>query len=93
VSSILVSEPVESRGKPDETEESDGQLLVTSGDMTVAFNSGEVVFDRVSLRIEAAVETIGNAPGAFGRGANLCSAGRFESAVSCAIVSEPIERP
>jgi hypothetical protein len=57
----------------DENDKGDGQLLVTSGDSTAAFDSGEVVFDRASMRIERAVETRGNAPSAFGRDANTAS--------------------
>ena len=68
VSSNLVREPIEHRGELDEAEEGDGQLLVASGDPTVAFDAGKVVFDRVSVRIEAAVEAIGNAPCAFWEG-------------------------
>ena len=74
MSSSLVSEAIGHCGELDETEKSDGQLLVTSGDSTVAFDSVEVVFDRVSMRIEAAVETMGNAASAFGRNANDSSA-------------------
>jgi hypothetical protein len=69
-----VSEPIEHCGELDETEESDGQLLVTSGNSTVAFDSGEVVFDRVSMLVETAVS----------------SSVSFEFAASCAIFARPI---
>jgi hypothetical protein len=65
-----VSEPIEDSGELDDNEKSDGQLFVTSGNSTVTFYSGEEVFGRVSMRIEAAVETIGSAPTAYGRDAN-----------------------
>ena len=60
-----MSEPIEHRSELDEAEEGDGKLLVTSRDPTVAFDAGKVVLNRVSMRIEAAVEAIGNATGAF----------------------------
>src|ERR1700690_79790 len=69
-----MSEPIEHRCELDEAEEGDGQLLVTSRDPAVAFDAGKVVFDRVSMRIESAVEAVGNAAGAFGRDADHRSA-------------------
>jgi hypothetical protein len=62
-----MSEPIEHRSELDEAEEGDGQLIVTSRDPTMAFDAGKVVFDRVSVRIEAAVEAIGNAPSSIQR--------------------------
>ena len=69
-----MSEPIKHRCELDEAEEGDGQLLVTSCDPAVTFDSGRVVFDRVSMSIEAAVEVNGDTTGAFGRNADHRSA-------------------
>jgi len=39
-----------------------GELFITSGDATVAFDPGEEVFDRVALPVESAAELAGPAP-------------------------------
>jgi hypothetical protein len=74
-------EPIENRSELDETEKRDGQLFVTSRDPAVAFDAGEVIFDRVSVSIEPAVEAIGNASGVFWRDADHRSTFRIEGLV------------
>jgi hypothetical protein len=73
-----MSEPIEHRNELYKAEKGDGQLLLASGDPTMPFDAGKVVFDRVSVRIEVAIEAIGSAPRALGRdadhGSALCEA-------------------
>ena len=47
MSSNLTGEPIEHRNEQDEAKERDGQLRVASGDPTMPFDLGKIVFDRV----------------------------------------------
>ena len=65
-----MSEPIESGGKLNKTEEGDGEFVVTGADAAMAFEAAEEVFDFVAPPIVAAVE--GHRPPArtFGRDAD-----------------------
>jgi len=69
-----MSEPIEHCSELDEAEKGDGQLLVASCNATVTFDASEVVFDRVPVSIEVAVEAIDNSTVALWRDTDHCPA-------------------